>query len=729
MFASGATEFTVGKEKMLVANNYTQNSAAPQIATDYPPNFDENNPQAKGVILSFHQWPSVLEKELIINHLKTKNLIKKAEIKRFKVWIFDWPEWRTVVEAETVCGNLPDVSSLESCEPDYLLDTASYNDKTFPQQVVQRISQNDIRPEFMQPTISDSQQNENEESCSVASTQFDLLDGQLSDYWAQEMIGSDLLKEELGEADPVGKHLVEVFDVPPTHDVKVRNLISDEGDHSVLPELGDQVGITATPTTVHGLLAANRMLNEADEACADLNNPDQSSPQQGGGGSHQNPPNPGGGNPNQNPPNPGGGNPNQNPPNQGGGSNQNPPEREVANQQQQGSSSQVRVSSSPSPSEIVTHGGEEYIVLSTWANNRHQDLSGVITRFSDELESIENPYIEGLRAAGESYSPTVYVVPDTASNREKFEQFVQHRGRTVHNRNLSVMWKTGTDWTENWKSPVEGSTPSTHHDLTADYEVDQAHDQNRSIFARREYRYLFRPPVLDIVFGGTSSTEYFNWLPPIVLGPNNKLKIWGTRVVGEAPLTINGVSVTLTEVPGTISDIPGSGKIHGRFEAVLTSTQYNQMLAGSISTSTNGNVGGNSDPNIQQQQANKNTNGNVNDNPPANREQESENEQTNKNPNPNVERDTASAPEVQEVVTYGGTEYILIRDWVNNRSLGIASLIFFLERESIELFEIDNPYAAALIAAGKSWSPTVYAIPNTNYNRVKLEQFAREQAR
>ena len=267
-----------------------KNSVAQQIATDYPPDFDENNPQAKGILLSFHRWPHTLEKKLIINHLEKEGLVKKAKIERFKILFFEWPEWRTVVEAKRVCENLPHISSLEFCEPNYLLDTTSYNDKTFPQQVVQRISQNDIRPDFIQPSIFNFQQNENEESCSVASTQFDLLDGQLSDYWAQEMIGADLLKEELEEADPVGKHLVEVFDVPPTHDVKVRNLISDEGDHSVLPELGDQVGITATPTTVHVLLAANRMLNEAEEVCANSLNS-----QQGGGGSSQGTTNQGGG--------------------------------------------------------------------------------------------------------------------------------------------------------------------------------------------------------------------------------------------------------------------------------------------------------------------------------------------------------------------------------------------------------------------------------------------------
>ena len=39
-------------------------------------------------------------------------------------------------------------------------------------------------------------------------SQVDLFEGKLSDYWAQEMIGADLLREELNQVTPPVKNLV-----------------------------------------------------------------------------------------------------------------------------------------------------------------------------------------------------------------------------------------------------------------------------------------------------------------------------------------------------------------------------------------------------------------------------------------------------------------------------------------------------------------------------------------
>ena len=73
----------------------------------------------------------------------------------------------------------------------------------------------------------------------LPSPQFEVTGGELSDYWAQERVGTDLLKQELEKAPPVKKHLVAVFDTPRQnrHDISVKNLISDKGRHSVLPEI------------------------------------------------------------------------------------------------------------------------------------------------------------------------------------------------------------------------------------------------------------------------------------------------------------------------------------------------------------------------------------------------------------------------------------------------------------------------------------------------------------
>ena len=468
-FAHGAEGSHFDTDKILLSSN--SSSVTQKIAVDYPPKFDKSNPQARGVVLTFHNWPNAEKKNLITKHFGNAGLIKKKEIKRFKVWVFEWPEWNKAKKARQLCKSLLSVSSFESCEPDYLVETAIYNyvpsasdaremigktrsalekaeqrvenareafnsrkekadrisqqmatdkglitekkrlrtakfalkqakkeleratgddkikrarervkrleklvegrrkrvenrkkwfkgtkeyvennqnrlvesrrinlqkaekwlkatkhslkervskyAKYLPPQEAEALSRyvqslfpqeepvvgggGENPPDDNEPVVSDSQQledvaqqNGNISTCSIASSQFRLLENQLSDYWAQEMVGSDLLKEEIKKATPVQKHLVEVFDIPPGHDVGVRNLISDEGEHSVLPEIGDKAGITHTPTNSSALVAADKLLTKAEKKCAahqgssDSNAVSHSgSVNQGGGGSHQ----------------------------------------------------------------------------------------------------------------------------------------------------------------------------------------------------------------------------------------------------------------------------------------------------------------------------------------------------------------------------------------------------------------------------------------------------------
>ena len=79
----------------------------------------------------------------------------------------------------------------------------------------------------------------NIKTCGLISDKQNLMGGKLSDYWAQELIGSDLLKEEL-EKNPTPKieNWILVLDGEKIeHNILVQNLISDEGQHSVLPKL------------------------------------------------------------------------------------------------------------------------------------------------------------------------------------------------------------------------------------------------------------------------------------------------------------------------------------------------------------------------------------------------------------------------------------------------------------------------------------------------------------
>lgn len=51
-------------------------------------------------------------------------------------------------------------------------------------------------------------------TCNLLSHGQELMDGMLSDYWAQELIGSDLLRKELENAPPFKRpNWIAVFDI------------------------------------------------------------------------------------------------------------------------------------------------------------------------------------------------------------------------------------------------------------------------------------------------------------------------------------------------------------------------------------------------------------------------------------------------------------------------------------------------------------------------------------
>ena len=89
------------------------------------PEFDPDNPLAIGIILVFHRWPDEDEQRIILEKTKEAGLTKTDEILRFKMWLFEWGEWQKGETAEEFCRSLPELSSLEYCEPDALLGPAA----------------------------------------------------------------------------------------------------------------------------------------------------------------------------------------------------------------------------------------------------------------------------------------------------------------------------------------------------------------------------------------------------------------------------------------------------------------------------------------------------------------------------------------------------------------------------------------------------------------------------
>ncbi len=85
-------------------------------------------------------------------------------------------------------------------------------------------------------------QSDNIRTCNLLSYKQNLQEGRLSDYWAQELIGTDLLRQELKTVSPPKrKNWIAIFDIRRgNHNTYVKNLISDEGSYAVLPELEDE---------------------------------------------------------------------------------------------------------------------------------------------------------------------------------------------------------------------------------------------------------------------------------------------------------------------------------------------------------------------------------------------------------------------------------------------------------------------------------------------------------
>ncbi len=89
------------------------------------PEFDPDHPQAKGIILAFHRWPDEDERRIILEKTAAAGLTKTEEIPRFKIWLFEWGEWRKAAAAEKICRSLQDLSPVDYCEPDSLLGPAA----------------------------------------------------------------------------------------------------------------------------------------------------------------------------------------------------------------------------------------------------------------------------------------------------------------------------------------------------------------------------------------------------------------------------------------------------------------------------------------------------------------------------------------------------------------------------------------------------------------------------
>ena len=99
------------------------------LADEIPSGFGPGSSKAKGLILTFDDWPPDGEDtDPLLRKLHSARLKVTRKFPRFRVWVFEWDEWQEGRRAENLCIELlledRTSSLLESCEPDYLLHPA-----------------------------------------------------------------------------------------------------------------------------------------------------------------------------------------------------------------------------------------------------------------------------------------------------------------------------------------------------------------------------------------------------------------------------------------------------------------------------------------------------------------------------------------------------------------------------------------------------------------------------
>ena len=99
------------------------------LADEIPSGLDSDRSKAKGLTLTFGDWPpDGVDTDPLLRKLHSAGLKAARKLPRFRVWVFEWDEWQEGRRAENLCIELlvddRTSSLLESCEPDYLLHPA-----------------------------------------------------------------------------------------------------------------------------------------------------------------------------------------------------------------------------------------------------------------------------------------------------------------------------------------------------------------------------------------------------------------------------------------------------------------------------------------------------------------------------------------------------------------------------------------------------------------------------
>ena len=250
-----------------------------------PPKTTPHAGKAKGIIVKFKRWPTEKETALILQKTGVAPFQKQEKLEFMMTSIWTWSEWKSAEVAQSMCESLSRLPFVEYCEIDSELSphqqtsAPSENPNLDPfSQTMARInsslldhSEDSLSSSVLlnQPISSFSSTNTGDlKTCGIVPHQMSLKSGKLSDYWAQEMIGSDLARELFATAPSPQKKLVAVMDVSTNdHDAKVKNLITGNNRHAVLPALGANAPIYSGGSASLYPQKANTLLGEVRTQC------------------------------------------------------------------------------------------------------------------------------------------------------------------------------------------------------------------------------------------------------------------------------------------------------------------------------------------------------------------------------------------------------------------------------------------------------------------------------
>ena len=139
-------------------------------------------------------------------------------------------------QGERACLKLKSLSYVRRCSPDHLLPLNSVQSSYFIAEAKrERRSETeagfsfeckDCKNQAVKSIAEVAKKAVNMKVCGLISDKRKLMEGRLSDYWAQELIGSDLLREELEKTPAPNKEdWIAVFDSQEVdHNIAVKKL-------------------------------------------------------------------------------------------------------------------------------------------------------------------------------------------------------------------------------------------------------------------------------------------------------------------------------------------------------------------------------------------------------------------------------------------------------------------------------------------------------------------------